>query len=84
MSLPDPMYPFASQTIIVTGSNTGLGFDPTKYFIRLNASKVILAVRTVSRGEAAKFSIESLYSQSQAKIISGFESHILKNVMSTD
>jgi NAD(P)-dependent dehydrogenase (short-subunit alcohol dehydrogenase family) len=49
-----PDHDFSGQTIIVTGSNTGLGFEAAKHFVRLNAAKVILAVRNVEKGEAAK------------------------------
>lgn len=59
-----PTYPTgdcSGQTIIVTGSNVGLGFEAAKHFVRLGANKVILAVRTESKGEDAKATIiESL------------------------
>ena len=57
-SLPYPETNFAGQTIIVTGSNTGLGLEAARHFTRLNAEKVILAVRNLEKGEAAKRSIE--------------------------
>jgi NAD(P)-dependent dehydrogenase (short-subunit alcohol dehydrogenase family) len=50
---PYPTIDFTNQVLIVTGSNTGLGFEAVKHLIRLNAAKVILAVRTVSKGEIA-------------------------------
>ena len=50
----DPKKSFANQTVIVTGSNIGLGFEAARHFYRLNCAKLILAVRTVSKGEAAK------------------------------
>jgi NAD(P)-dependent dehydrogenase (short-subunit alcohol dehydrogenase family) len=50
---PYPTSDFTNQVLIVTGSNTGLGFEAVKHLIRLNAAKVILAVRTVSKGEIA-------------------------------
>merc|ERR1719282_1882872 len=54
---------FADQvkggTFIVTGSNTGLGFEAAKALVRLHAAKVILAVRTVAKGEEAKSTIET-------------------------
>jgi NAD(P)-dependent dehydrogenase (short-subunit alcohol dehydrogenase family) len=46
-------------TYIVTGSNTGLGFEAAKHLVALGAAKVILAVRNVNAGEKAKASIES-------------------------
>ncbi|TVY75917.1 Short chain dehydrogenase sol3 [Lachnellula suecica] len=60
--LVTPEYPsscFAGQTIIVAGSNTGLGKEAARHFARLGASKIILAVRNSAAGEAAKRDIES-------------------------
>ena len=54
-----PSTSFASQTVIVTGSNVGLGLEAAKHIVRLDAAKVILAVRTTSKGEAAKRDIEA-------------------------
>lgn len=57
-----PAYPtasFAGQTIIVTGSNVGLGKEAARHFARLGASKVILAVRNIKAGEAARKDIET-------------------------
>lgn len=48
----------AEQTIIVTGSNVGLGLEAARHFVRLDAKKVILAVRSVEKGDKAKKSIE--------------------------
>ena len=59
VTLPYPTKSFAGETIIVTGSNTGLGYEAAKHFVRLKASKVVLAVRNISKGEAAKASIIS-------------------------
>lgn len=59
--LVTPAYPkrgFNGQTIIVTGSNTGLGKEAARHFTRLGAAKVILAVRNTKAGEAAKTYIE--------------------------
>lgn len=57
VTIPEQKTSFAGQTIIVTGSNTGLGLEAARHLIRLNASKVILAVRTLSKGEAAAANI---------------------------
>ncbi len=54
---PYPLSSFAGQTIIVTGSNVGLGLEAARHFYTLNAAKLILAVRTLSKGQAAKENI---------------------------
>lgn len=56
--LPYPSKSFADQTVIVTGSNTGLGKEAARHIARLGASTLILAVRSLERGEAAKEDIE--------------------------
>ncbi|KAM7194552.1 putative short-chain dehydrogenase [Naviculisporaceae sp. PSN 640] len=56
--LPVPTHKFTSQTIIVTGSNTGIGLEAARYFVSLGAGKVILAVRDTSKGQAALESIQ--------------------------
>jgi len=55
---PYPETDFSGQTVIVTGSNVGLGFEAARHITRLKAEKVILAVRTLEKGEKAKKSIE--------------------------
>lgn len=54
---PYPKTKYTGQTVIVTGSNVGLGLEAARHFVRLDAKKVILAVRTPEKGEAAKESI---------------------------
>ena len=55
--IPYPTADFTGQTIIVTGSNTGLGLEAARHLARLGAAKIILAVRTVSKGETAAANI---------------------------
>ncbi|TVY85019.1 Short-chain dehydrogenase/reductase tropG, partial [Lachnellula suecica] len=57
--LPYPTTDCSGKTIVVVGSNTGMGKEAVRHFTRLNASKVIMAVRSIPKGEAAKNDIES-------------------------
>jgi NAD(P)-dependent dehydrogenase (short-subunit alcohol dehydrogenase family) len=41
------------KTILVTGANTGMGLEAARLYLTLNASRVILAVRTLSKGNKA-------------------------------
>ena len=66
VKLPVPRQSFAGQTIIITGSNTGLGREAARHIIDLGAAKVILAVRDVDKGEAAKKYILTDSGQSNA------------------
>jgi retinol dehydrogenase 12 len=50
----EPQSDFTGQTVIVTGGNAGLGRVAAKHIARLGATRVILACRTVSKGEEAK------------------------------
>ncbi len=56
---PYPTRSCAGKTVIVTGSNIGLGKEAARHFVRMGASTVILAVRSLDRGHAAKHDIEA-------------------------
>lgn len=58
VTLPYPKLAFTGQTIIVTGANVGLGLEAARHFTRLDASKVILGVRSLDKGNEAKKDIE--------------------------
>ncbi|KAI5927029.1 short-chain dehydrogenase [Camillea tinctor] len=49
----------AGRTFIVTGANSGIGYETAKHLINLQASKVILAVRNTKAGKRAKADIEA-------------------------
>jgi NAD(P)-dependent dehydrogenase (short-subunit alcohol dehydrogenase family) len=57
--LPYPTGSFVGKTIIITGSNVGLGKEAARHYARLGASKLILAVRSLDKGNAAKHDIEA-------------------------
>jgi NAD(P)-dependent dehydrogenase (short-subunit alcohol dehydrogenase family) len=44
---------FTGQTVLITGSNSGLGREAARHILHLGASKTILAVRNLAKGEAA-------------------------------
>lgn len=50
---------FEGRNVIVTGANVGLGYEAAFKFVQLGANKVILAVRTLSKGEDAKRRIDA-------------------------
>lgn len=56
---PAPTGSYAGQSVIVTGSNVGLGLEAARHYTRLGAATVVLAVRSLEKGEAAKRDIES-------------------------
>jgi NAD(P)-dependent dehydrogenase (short-subunit alcohol dehydrogenase family) len=58
-AIPVPNHSFIGQTVIITGANTGLGFEAAIHIVRAGAEKVILGVRSLTKGEAAKTNIES-------------------------
>lgn len=44
----------SNQTIVVTGANSGLGFEASLHLSRLGVGKLIMAVRTTAKGDDAK------------------------------
>ncbi|KAI0153994.1 hypothetical protein BJ166DRAFT_595115 [Pestalotiopsis sp. NC0098] len=57
--LPYPKGSYSGQTIIITGSNTGLGKEAARHYARLGAKRLILAVRSLEKGNAAKREIQT-------------------------
>jgi NAD(P)-dependent dehydrogenase (short-subunit alcohol dehydrogenase family) len=55
----DPTTHFKGKNVIITGSNVGLGFEAATKYVALDAAKVILAVRSIEKGNAAKAAIEA-------------------------
>lgn len=49
----------SGKTYVVTGANTGLGFEAAKHLVALGSAKVILAVRNLNAGNSAKAKIEA-------------------------
>jgi NAD(P)-dependent dehydrogenase (short-subunit alcohol dehydrogenase family) len=58
---PAPGISLSGQTAIVTGSNTGLGYEAASQLLGLKLSHLILAVRSTTKGEAAAVKLRKLY-----------------------
>lgn len=58
-SLPVPTSDCTAKTIVITGSNGGLGKEAAHHYVKLGASKLILAVRSKKKGEDAKTDIKN-------------------------
>lgn len=54
----NPTTSFADKTVIITGANTGIGYEAAVKFVRLGASQLILGVRSEIKGEIAKNSLK--------------------------
>lgn len=50
----DPQVSFSGKTVLVTGSNTGLGYQAALKIAALDVSKLVLAVRSMAKGAEAK------------------------------
>ena len=68
VTLPVPRGSLEGQTIVVTGGNTGLGFEAAKHLILLGAAKIILAVRSIQKGEAAKQMLQEFSKEAEQVI----------------
>ena len=51
--LPSVSENLEGRIVIVTGANTGIGFECAKHFLRMKPAKLILAVRSIEKGQAA-------------------------------
>jgi len=47
------------KTALVTGSNVGLGLECVRHFLRLRASHLIMAVRSLQKGESAALELRA-------------------------
>jgi hypothetical protein len=52
-ALADPQSSFAGRNVLITGANTGFGFEAAVKTARLGASQVVLGVRDLRKGERA-------------------------------
>ncbi|EOA83402.1 uncharacterized protein SETTUDRAFT_93804 [Exserohilum turcica Et28A] len=68
---PPPIGPHVKldgQTAIITGSNTGLGFEAARQLLQLGLSRVILAVRSQAKGDMAAGTLRSEFPNTQIEV----------------
>ncbi|EXJ53971.1 hypothetical protein A1O7_09308 [Cladophialophora yegresii CBS 114405] len=51
---PMPQTDLTGRSILVTGANTGLGLDAARLLARMNCTTIVLACRSLAKGEKAK------------------------------
>lgn len=57
LAVPQPPANIAEATYIVTGANSGLGLECTKHLFNMGARRIIMAVRSRVKGEAALMAV---------------------------
>ncbi|PCD31346.1 hypothetical protein AU210_011001 [Fusarium oxysporum f. sp. radicis-cucumerinum] len=65
---PETKDDLSDKIMIVTGSNTGLGFEASQHLLRLGVGKLIMAVRSVEKGEKARKELLQLTKRSPESI----------------
>ncbi|KAI0855304.1 short-chain dehydrogenase/reductase [Xylaria cubensis] len=65
----DPKVSFTGKTVLVTGANTGLGFQAAQKYATLGAERLILGVRSQAKGEEAKEAIVKATGYSKIDIL---------------
>ncbi|KAI1125893.1 hypothetical protein F5Y10DRAFT_294274 [Nemania abortiva] len=58
----------SSHTAIVTGSNVGLGYEAALQLLGLNLSHLIIAVRSIGKGEAAASTMRKQYPKAKIEV----------------
>jgi NAD(P)-dependent dehydrogenase (short-subunit alcohol dehydrogenase family) len=58
----------SGQTAIVTGSNTGLGYEAAMQLLGLKLSRLVLAVRSLDNGKAAAAAMRKKYSKASIEV----------------
>ncbi|KAH7324494.1 hypothetical protein B0I35DRAFT_162977 [Stachybotrys elegans] len=64
LPLPAANPQLADQTFIATGANTGLGLESCRHLVKIGVGRLIMAVRSESKGKAAR---EELLSETDVK-----------------
>ncbi|KAF1850819.1 NAD(P)-binding protein [Cucurbitaria berberidis CBS 394.84] len=63
-----PAIDLAGKTVLVTGSNIGLGLECSRQFLNLRPSRLIMAVRSLPKGEAAAVSLRAEFPDAKIEV----------------
>ena len=63
-----PGIDLVGKTALVTGSNVGLGLECVRHFLKLRPSRLIMAVRSVQKGEAAAMDLRAEFPQAKIEV----------------
>ncbi|KAI1465807.1 NAD(P)-binding protein [Daldinia caldariorum] len=69
-----PQYPpsttdLTGKVALITGANTGLGYEAGKQMLALRLSHLIIAVRSKEKGDAAASKLRSLYPKAKVEVM---------------
>jgi NAD(P)-dependent dehydrogenase (short-subunit alcohol dehydrogenase family) len=56
------------KTAMVTGSNVGLGLECARHFLKMRPSRLIMAVRSLQKGEAAALDLRSEFPDAKIEV----------------
>lgn len=65
---PPPSTDLTSQTIIITGAASGLGRETAKQLLGFKLSHLIIAARTVNRGQATADELQTAYPKAKIEV----------------
>jgi NAD(P)-dependent dehydrogenase (short-subunit alcohol dehydrogenase family) len=65
---PAPGTSLQGKSAIITGANTGLGYEAALQLLGLNLSRMILAVRSLEKGEAAALQLGQLHPNAEIEV----------------
>lgn len=51
---PTPDVDMSAKNVIITGANTGIGYQLLRYYVKQNAKKIIMVCRSAEKAEKAK------------------------------
>ncbi|KAI1643486.1 NAD(P)-binding protein [Daldinia loculata] len=57
------------KVALITGANTGLGYEASKQMLALRLSHLIIAVRSQAKGDAAASKLRTLYSKAKIEVM---------------